>query len=276
MGLLGTMSAAGTALGPSLGGAMLTYPGWRAVFLINAPLGLVALWLAGDLHARERRSARVPFFPPSLFTDGALAASLLSNGLVACVMMSTLIVGPFYLTRALQLSPATMGLVMTVGPVLTALAGVPGGRLVDARGPRIAVLTGLASMAAGSALLAVVPRPLGVAGYLAPIAFLTVGYAVFQSGNNTAVLRNATGDERGVVAGVLSLARNLGLVAGSSLAGAVFALSVGASKISAASPDAVARGMHATFGLATGLVSIAFILAASRRVTVPAPAPLTS
>jgi MFS family permease len=276
MGLLGTMSAAGTALGPSLGGVMLGYPGWRALFLINVPLGLVAFWLAGALGARERRGAPVSFFPSSLFTDAALATSLLGNGLVACVMMSTLIVGPFYLTRALELTPAAMGLVMTVGPVLTALAGRPGGRLVDARGPRVTVLAGLASMAAGTMLLAVLPRALGIPGYLAPIALLTVGYALFQAGNNTAVLRNATSDERGVVAGVLSLSRNLGLIAGSSLMGAVFALSTGAAKISAANPDAVARGMHATFALATALVSLAFILAASRRSSAPALAPQTS
>ncbi len=46
MGLLGTMSAVGTALGPSLGGALIAGFGWRAMFLINLPLGLLALWLA--------------------------------------------------------------------------------------------------------------------------------------------------------------------------------------------------------------------------------------
>lgn len=46
MGLLGTMSAVGTALGPSLGGVLIAGFGWRAMFLINLPLGLLALWLA--------------------------------------------------------------------------------------------------------------------------------------------------------------------------------------------------------------------------------------
>src|SRR5262245_23458484 len=43
MGLLGTMSAIGTALGPSLGGILIAGPGWRAIFLVNVPLGLLAL-----------------------------------------------------------------------------------------------------------------------------------------------------------------------------------------------------------------------------------------
>ena len=46
MGLLGTMSATGTALGPSLGGVLISGWGWPAIFLINIPLGILALWLA--------------------------------------------------------------------------------------------------------------------------------------------------------------------------------------------------------------------------------------
>ncbi len=46
MGMLGTMSAAGTALGPSLGGLLVDSIGWRATFLANVPLGIVALLLA--------------------------------------------------------------------------------------------------------------------------------------------------------------------------------------------------------------------------------------
>ena len=40
MGLLGTMSAVGTALGPSLGGVLLAIFSWRALFFLTVPLGL--------------------------------------------------------------------------------------------------------------------------------------------------------------------------------------------------------------------------------------------
>ena len=46
MGLLGTMSAIGTALGPSLGGILIAGLSWRAIFLVNVPLGVLALLLA--------------------------------------------------------------------------------------------------------------------------------------------------------------------------------------------------------------------------------------
>src|SRR5215467_2924077 len=44
MGLLGTMSAIGTALGPSLGGIVIAGLGWRAIFFMNLPLGLLTLF----------------------------------------------------------------------------------------------------------------------------------------------------------------------------------------------------------------------------------------
>ncbi|HAX19341.1 MAG TPA: MFS transporter [Hydrogenophaga sp.] len=46
MGLLGTVSAVGTALGPTLGGLLIGVCGWNAVFWINVPLGLMALAMA--------------------------------------------------------------------------------------------------------------------------------------------------------------------------------------------------------------------------------------
>ena len=55
MGLLGTMSAVGTALGPSLGGVLLSVFGWRAIFFANLPLGGVTLLLAGRHLPADRR-----------------------------------------------------------------------------------------------------------------------------------------------------------------------------------------------------------------------------
>ena len=57
MGLLGTMSAIGTALGPSLGGVLIAGFGWRAIFLVNVPLGLVTLRARSSLPARRSPAA---------------------------------------------------------------------------------------------------------------------------------------------------------------------------------------------------------------------------
>jgi EmrB/QacA subfamily drug resistance transporter len=323
MGLLGTTSAVGTALGPSLGGLLIDWLGWQAIFLINLPLGVVAAALAHRHLPVDRRApgakrvefdprgtvllaltlaayalamtlgrgqfgpqnlallaaavfgavsfvvveskASAPLIRPAMLRDRVLSASLAANALVSTVLMSTLVVGPFYLARALGLDAGAVGLVMSVGPIVAALAGVPAGRIVDRFGARRATLVGLGGVAAGSILLSSAPGWLGLAGYLVPIVVVTVNYALFQAANNTAAMRDVSADQRGVVSGTLNLSRNLGLITGASVMGAVFAFASGASDITAAAPAAVAAGMRVTFAVAAALVLVALAIVAAGR-----------
>ncbi|MER5862044.1 MFS transporter [Kitasatospora sp. NPDC002040] len=323
MGLLGTMSAIGTALGPSLGGVLVSGPGWRAVFLATAPLGvlglllayrhlpadpprpgsgrpafdlrgtvllalglgayalamttghghfgalnlglLVAAGLGAALFVRTERRAAAPLVRPAAFRDPRLSTGLAMSVLVSTVMMATLVVGPFHLARALGLDNAAVGLVMTVGPFLVALTGVPAGRIADRFGPRRMTVAGLLAMTAGAAALAVTPTSFGVPGYLVPIAVLTVGYSVFQTANNTSVMQDIAPDRRGVTSGLLNLSRNLGLVTGAAVLGAVFTLATGTADITTAHPGAIATGTRTTFAAAALLTAAALALTLSRR-----------
>ena len=68
-------------------------------------------------------------------------------------------------------------------------------------------------------------------------------------------------DQRGVISGMLNLSRNLGLITGASVMGAVFALASATSGITTASPAAVAAGMRITFAVATALIVVALVFA---------------
>ena len=322
MGLLGTMSAIGTALGPSFGGILIAGSGWRTIFLVNALLGaltfllacrlppdrpapgsaaarfdtagmlLLALTLAAyalamtlgrgrigllnaslllaavggaGLFVRAEARATSPLLRLALFRDPALRAGLAMSLLVSTVMMATLVVGPFYLARALGLAAGLVGLVMSVGPLVAALAGVPAGRIVDRFGAARMTGAGLAAMAAGCATLAMMPARLGIPGYVAPLVVITAGYALFQAANNTAVMTDVRADQRGVISGLLNLARNLGLVTGAAAMGAVFAHAAGASDIAAAPPAAVAAGLHVTFMVAAALIVVALAVGLASR-----------
>jgi EmrB/QacA subfamily drug resistance transporter len=313
MGLLGTTSAIGTALGPSLGGVLISGIGWRAIFLVNVPLGLLTFVLAYRHLPVDRRiptttragfdnlgtlllaltlgayalamtigqrghfgalnialllgagcgvglfvlaEARVasPLIRLAMFRDSGLTASLAMSALVSTVMMATLVVGPFYLSRALGLEPMSVGLVLSVGPLVAALTGMPAGRLADRFGAHRTTIAGLTGMAAGCFILSMMPAALGVPGYIAPIALITVGYALFQTANNTAVMADVLPHRRGVVSGLLNLSRNLGLITGASVMGAVFAFG----------------GMRVTFVVAALLVLSALAVAVgSRRQEIP-------
>lgn len=325
MGLLGTMSAIGTALGPSLGGLLITGFGWRSIFFVNVPLGLLALFLARRYLPANRparpdqagfdtvgtavlalvlgayalamtvgggsfgsvnmmlllaaatgvgifviaeRSAPSPLVRLEMFRDPAFSAGLAASMLVATVMMATLVVGPFYLSLSLGLDPARVGLVVSIGPVIVALTGVPAGRLTDCFGADRVALIGLAAMAIGSIVLATLPMTLGVPGYAAPLIVITAGYALFQTANNTGIMADAQRAERGIYSGMLNLSRNLGLVTGASVLGIVFSLSMGAMDIRAAPREAVAAGMRGTFAVAAALILVALAIAIATRLLI--------
>ncbi len=333
MGLLGTMSAIGTTLGPSLGGLLIWALGWRWIFLVNIPLGLFNLLLAyrylppdqnkpiaprptfdhkgtlllaltfaayalamtlgrgkfGPLNIAllftaalamvlflfVETKAASPLIQLTLFRNSVLSAGLAMSTLVSTILMATLVVGPFYLSRALGLPPAFVGLVLSVGPLVAALTGIPAGRLVDRAGTYRTTAAGLIALGVGCLALSWLPTTLGIPGYVLPIVVITAGYALFQAANNTAIMTNIRPDQRGIISGMLSLSRNLGLITGASLMGAVFAHASPANDITAASPQAIATGMHITFAVAVILVliSLTVAIAAHRPSPRPNPAP---
>jgi hypothetical protein len=97
------------------------------------------------------------------------------------------------------------------------------------------------------------------------MAVLTPGYQLFQAGNNTAAMQDVRADQRGVTSGMLNLSRNLGLVTGASLMGAVFAWAISALDVGMASPANVTTGLQITFAVAAALVGTALALALGGR-----------
>ena len=77
MGLFGLPALLAPALGPTLGGYIVTYAGWQLIFYINVPIGIAAVILSiiflRDYHDQVRSSFDVPGF---IFSALGLAAVL--------------------------------------------------------------------------------------------------------------------------------------------------------------------------------------------------------
>ncbi|MDN3219912.1 MFS transporter [Pseudomonas nunensis] len=201
-----------------------------------------------------------PLVKLAMFQNPLLSGGFAMSALVTTVVMATMVVGPFYLSGALALNTASVGLVMSIGPLVAALTGVPAGRMVDKLGAHRSSISGLIAMAVGSMILPVVPISVGVLGYIVPLAVITAGYALFQAASNTAVMTSIQPEQRGVVSGLLGLSRNLGLITGASVMGAVFALGAAGSHILQATPEAIASGMRMTFAVAAALIVAAIAI----------------
>ncbi len=261
MGLLGTVSALGTALGPSLGGLLIPLAGWRAIFWVQVPLAALAMIMAISVLPADTGKGRT--ISASLWSvmNRSLVPNLIVNILVAAVMMTTLVVGPFYLGLGLAMTATKVGLVMMIGPVISIVSGVPSGGLVDTWGSHRVLVIGLLLLTTGTLLLAFVPNMIGVTGYVLSLIVLTPGYQLFQAANNTAALSDAPGNRRGTVSGLLGLSRNIGLIAGASAMGAVFSVAVGTEDFTRATTSAIATGMRLTFLLSCAMMVVAILVA---------------
>ena len=216
-------------------------------------LGGLALFLAVQVKARA------PLLKLSMFRNALLALSMIMSVLVYAVMMATLVLGPFFLSKALGLDTRMVGLVMTIGPLAAAIMGVPAGTLADRIGARLAMVIGLALFTIGAFVMSWVSVEVGVATYVVAILFISVGLAFFQTPNNTAVMADARPEQRGLVSGLLALARNLGLITGASLMGALFAHAAGGDTATA-TPDMVTAGMRFAFRVAAVMAAAAFLI----------------
>lgn len=85
MGLLGAMSAIGTALGPSLGGLLISGIGWRAIFLVNVPFGIVALILAAKCLPSDNKRLEVNAPTLDFFGTVLLAVTLAAYALAMTI-----------------------------------------------------------------------------------------------------------------------------------------------------------------------------------------------
>ncbi|MEO6298233.1 MAG: MFS transporter [Paracoccaceae bacterium] len=316
MGLLGTVSAVGTALGPSLGGALIAWFGWQAVFVVMAGAGGVAFLVGQQVFPADAPVARRPFtfdvagmlllaaslgayalsttlgggafgainailgglsligllgfvvlesrvIDPlvqlRLLRDRSLQSGLASMALVSTIVMATLVVGPFYLSGVLKLAPVEVGLVMSIGPAVSALTGVPAGRLVDGFGTFVVMVIGLIGLMVGACLMTILPGMLGGLGYACSLVLVTAGYALFQAANNTAVMNSAEQDRRGVTSALLGLSRNLGLITGASAMGALFAYgSKGVEVLGLAAGGE--SGLRLTFAIAAAFAGLSFAI----------------
>lgn len=203
--------------------------------------------------------SQAPLLKLSMFGNALLSSSMVMSVLVYAVMMATLVLGPFFLSKALGLDTRLVGLVMTVGPLAAAIMGVPAGAVADRIGARLAMVIGLALFTIGAVAMSWVSLTNGVATYIVAILFVSIGLAFFQTPNNTAVMADARPEQRGLVSGLLALARNLGLITGASLMGALFAHAVGG-ETATATPDMVTDGMRFAFRIAAAMAAAAFLL----------------
>jgi len=249
--ILLTVAVALYTLGVTAPGEQSSWP--------TLPLLAGAVVAVGLFVLRERRASH-PLLSPVLLRNRSVSRGAVLNLIVGTVMMSTLVVGPFFLAGALHLPPAAIGAAMAAGPIASIPTGVLAGRAVDRFGTGRMTSVGLGGMFLGALALALLPAWWGLPGYITGTVLLAPGYQLFLAANNTGVLNSTPADRRGAASGLLGLSRNLGLVTGASVLAALFAAASGSVEIAAASPEALTSALRTTFLVTAALLATGALL----------------
>lgn len=244
LGMVSGAVAAGTLLGPPLGGLMVDFIGWRSIFLINLPFGMAAFFLSGRLVELQGVGLSEAVYR-ALGTPRFLLA-LLATALFYAQTFGITLLWPFFL-EAEGMTPAKVGLVLLIRPLILLFVGPWAGRLADREGfVRVCWI--------GSAILAFSCCLQGITGTVL-LGLLGIGFggALFVPANNAAVLSQAPQRTEAVASGFLSIARVIGQAVGSVVAGTMW---------SSLAPGGVRQSFLmvnlalATFAVASGLLIV--------------------
>lgn len=207
-----------------------------------AGLAAMAAFLAWQWRASS------PLLDLRLFRDRTFASASVGALLNYLAIFHATFLMPFYLVDLLGMDPSRAGLFLIAMPLVMALTASPSGHLSDRWGSRWLSATGLAVTA--GALLGLgglsqsAPLPLLV-GLLCLLGF---GAGVFVSPNTSALMSAAPPDRQGTAASVMALARNLGMLGGTSMSAALYASGQAAGRSAGLDPvSAGMGGLHLAF-----------------------------
>lgn len=235
--------------------------GWTSPgILLSLAMGVLLLTLFLTI---ERRVA-APMLDLSLFNSRLFSAATLSAVLNYVSVFGILFLLPFYLIQGRGMSPEQAGLLLAVQPLVMTVVAPLSGTLSDRIGSRLPATLGMAVLATALVVLSRLGPESPLLHVAGGLALAGVGAGLFTSPNNSALMGAAPRHRQGIAAGVLATARNVGMVLGVGLAGAVFT-TVLAQGEAQASPTALFDAIDVSFLVAAPFALLGMLTSAVRQ-----------
>lgn len=186
-------------------------------------LGLFAVAGGGFLAflAVERRAAE-PMLELAVFRNRLFTAASTSSLLAFVALYAVALLMPFYFVQALGYSSGAAGLMLLPQPLTMSVVAPFSGALSDRIGSRALATTGLGMACVGLLSLSTLDTGSTYAEILPRLMVMGLGMGLFGSPNNNALLSSLPQGKMGVASGMLATVRNLGMVVGTAVAGAVW------------------------------------------------------
>jgi MFS family permease len=168
----------------------------------------------------EAASAQ-PMLNLGLFTNRKFSFASLSALLSFMSLYALIFLTPFFLTFVLHYSILRVGLVMAASPIVMLFVAPLAGSLSDRIGSRVLTVTGMCIAAVGLFLFSRLQASAQAFDIIWRLAVAGLGMGMFQSPNNSAIMGSVPPWHLGISSGVLAAMRNVGMVLGIAVSGAV-------------------------------------------------------
>lgn len=192
--------------------------GWASPAVLGCAAGaliLLGIFLRVELHTPS------PMLELSLFNQRVFSASTASAVANYICLYCVIFLMPFYLLQGRGLNPAQAGLLLTAQPIIMAIVAPISGSFSDRIGSRLLATVGMVVMAGGLFLLSSLKPDSATSAILVGLAVTGLGTGIFISPNTSALMGSAPRQRQGIASGILATARNVGMVLGVGLAGAI-------------------------------------------------------
>jgi EmrB/QacA subfamily drug resistance transporter len=192
------------------------YVSLRTLFLVGISV------LAAARFVRIETKISHPIVQPSLFSIRLFVLPILSGIALFIALFMVVFLMPFYLIHPCGYPVNKVGLFMVVPFIFLFFVAPISGSMYDKLGSRMLCTVGmtilaiaifsLSSLSCGETVFPIVWR----------LALIGLGIAFFLPPNSSAAMTAVPPHRRGIAAGTVATARNLGMVMGVALAGAIF------------------------------------------------------
>jgi EmrB/QacA subfamily drug resistance transporter len=231
--------------------------GWTSptiLFLLAAAAVILAVFVFIEQRVPN------PMLDLTLFQRRLFSASVASAIVNYICVYSILFIMPFYLIEGRGLNPAQAGLLLTAQPIIMAISAPISGTISDRIGARLPSTIGMAILGGGIVLLSRLGPQSSFSMIIFSLGIAGLGTGIFISPNNSALLGSAPRHRQGIASGILATARNVGMVLGIGLAGAIFTtiLARGGGQ------DILFTAVHYSFLAAVGVAFLGFLTSAIR------------
>jgi DHA2 family multidrug resistance protein-like MFS transporter len=215
---------------------------------------ILACIAVGAVHIARQRRKEHPLLPIDLLRIPVFRLSMATSVCAFAAQTIAFVTLPFLFIDAWHRSPGEAGTLMACWPLAVILAATVAGRLIGRYPDGLLGAAGLATLAAGLALLALAASGMPAQGTWWRMAICGLGFGLFQSPNNHTIITSAPHHRAGAASGMLGTARLTGQSSGAAMLAAVFALS--------SAHDA--RGAEIALGLAALLAACASFFSGKR------------